>query len=45
MHIPHIVPEAKDGSGEYDNGIPVCLDCHAEIESRATWGGSSLPMN
>ena len=38
MHIHHIVPEAEGGSGEYDNGIPVCLDCHAEIESKSNMG-------
>lgn len=38
MQIHHIVPEAEGGSGEYDNGIPVCLDCHAEIESRSNMG-------
>jgi hypothetical protein len=37
-HIHHIVPDAKSGSGEYDNGIPVCLDCHAEIESKSNMG-------
>lgn len=38
MQIHHIVPEAEGGSGEYDNGIPVCLDCHAEIESKSNMG-------
>ena len=38
MHIHHIVPEAENGSGEYGNGIPVCLDCHAEIESKSNMG-------
>lgn len=38
MHIHHIIPEAKGGSGDYDNGIPVCLDCHAEIESKSNMG-------
>jgi 5-methylcytosine-specific restriction endonuclease McrA len=35
MHIHHIVPKAENGAGTYENGIPVCLDCHAEIESRS----------
>jgi hypothetical protein len=38
IQIHHIVPEAQGGSGDYDNGIPVCLDCHAEIESRSNMG-------
>jgi hypothetical protein len=40
MQIHHIVPEAEGGSGEYFNGIPVCLDCHAEIESKSNMGRS-----
>ncbi len=38
MQIHHIEPDAGGGSGEYDNGIPVCLDCHAEIESHSNMG-------
>ena len=38
MQIHHIEPEAGGGSGDFDNGIPVCLDCHAEIESRSNMG-------
>ena len=38
MHIHHIVPDSEGGCGEYDNGIPVCLDCHAEIESKSNMG-------
>ena len=38
MQIHHIEPEADGGSGDYANGIPVCLDCHAEIESRSNMG-------
>ncbi len=38
MHIHHIIPEAENGPGTYENGIPVCLDCHAEIESRSNMG-------
>lgn len=38
MQIHHIVPDAKGGTGDYDNGIPVCLDCHAEVESRSNMG-------
>ena len=40
MQIHHIVPDSEGGGGDYDNGIPVCLDCHAEIESRSTMGRS-----
>ena len=40
MHIHHIVPKSKAGSGEFSNGIPVCLDCHAEIESTSNMGRS-----
>jgi hypothetical protein len=43
MHIHHIVPDAEGGSGEYDNGIPVCLDCHAEIESKSNMGRRFTP--
>jgi hypothetical protein len=43
MQIHHIVPDAEGGSGDYDNGIPVCLDCHAEIESRSNMGRSFSP--
>lgn len=38
MHIHHIVAKADGGTGEFDNGIPVCLDCHAEIESTSNMG-------
>lgn len=38
MQIHHIHPDAQGGSGEYENGIPVCLDCHAEIESKSNMG-------
>jgi hypothetical protein len=38
MQIHHIIPDADGGSGEYENGIPVCLDCHAEIESHSNMG-------
>lgn len=38
IQIHHIVPQAEGGAGDYENGIPVCLDCHAEIESRSNMG-------
>lgn len=40
MQIHHIVPQANGGTGDYENGIPVCLDCHAEIESHSNMGRS-----
>jgi len=38
IHIHHIVPEAKNGPGTRENAMPVCLDCHADIESRSNMG-------
>jgi hypothetical protein len=43
MQIHHIDPNAAGGSGDYENGIPVCLDCHAEIESKSNMGRSFSP--
>jgi hypothetical protein len=40
IQIHHIVPDAEGGAGIDDNGVPVCLDCHAEIESRSNMGRS-----
>jgi hypothetical protein len=40
LQIHHIIPESEDGSGDYENGIPVCLDCHARIESKSNMGRS-----
>jgi hypothetical protein len=40
MQIHHIEPDSENGPGDYDNGIPVCLDCHAEIESHSNMGRS-----
>jgi predicted nucleic acid-binding protein len=31
MEIHHIVPRERGGGGNEDNGIPLCLDCHAEV--------------
>ena len=28
-----MVPQAEDGPDTYDNGVPVCFECHAEIHS------------
>lgn len=38
IHLHHIIPRAENGPDEIDNAIPVCLDCHAEIESRSNMG-------
>jgi len=31
MEIHHIIPRSKGGDDSADNGIPLCLDCHAEV--------------
>jgi HNH endonuclease len=33
MQIHHIVAEADGGDDSFENGIPLCLDCHAEVGS------------
>ena len=38
IHLPHIIPKSQGGPDEIENAIPVCLDCHAEIESRSNMG-------
>jgi len=38
IHLHHIHPRAEGGPDAIDNAIPVCLDCHAEIESRSNMG-------
>jgi HNH endonuclease len=43
VQLHHIVPDANGGPGDYENGIPVCLDCHAEIESRSNMGRKFTP--
>jgi hypothetical protein len=43
MQIHHILPVSAGGEGSFDNGIPVCLDCHAEIESRSNMGRRFSP--
>lgn len=32
LEVHHIVPEAQGGSNVASNGIPVCFDCHADVE-------------
>src|ERR1700732_2746446 len=33
MEIDHIIPQGDRGPGTYENAIPVCFECHAEIHS------------
>lgn len=33
LEVHHIVPEANGGPSTLDNGLPVCFDCHADVES------------
>jgi hypothetical protein len=33
MEIHHIVPKSEGGEDTEENGIPLCLDCHAEVGS------------
>jgi hypothetical protein len=33
MEIHHIVQEADGGGDDEDNGIPLCFDCHAEVNA------------
>lgn len=31
MEVHHIKPQAEGGTDDFDNAIPVCFDCHANI--------------
>jgi hypothetical protein len=33
MQLHHIVPTKQGGSDKFDNCIPLCLECHAEVEN------------
>lgn len=33
MHCHHIVPVARGGPDTFENCIPLCLNCHAEVEA------------
>ena len=43
LGIHHIEPAAEGGQGTLENGIPVCFDCHAEIESKSNMGRRFTP--
>jgi len=32
IEVHHIVPQGQGGSDEIDNAIPLCFDCHSEVE-------------
>lgn len=32
IELHHIVQRAEDGADTYDNCIPLCFDCHAEVK-------------
>lgn len=36
IEVHHIAQQADGGSDEPENGIPLCFDCHAEVESYNT---------
>ena len=31
LEVHHIQPESAGGSNDFDNAIPVCFDCHADV--------------
>ena len=31
MEVHHIIQEAEGGSNEFENAIPLCFDCHADV--------------
>lgn len=33
IEIHHIVPKSEGGDDSAENGIPLCFDCHAEVQS------------
>ena len=33
MEVHHIVPKSQGGEDTEENGIPLCFDCHAEVEA------------
>lgn len=33
MEVHHIIAQYEGGSDEFDNAIPLCFDCHAEVKA------------
>ena len=33
IELHHIIPRAKDGEDSYENCIPLCFDCHADVRA------------
>lgn len=32
IEVHHIIPQAQGGDNSFENAIPLCFDCHAEVE-------------
>jgi hypothetical protein len=32
IEVHHIVPESSEGSNEVENALPLCFDCHSEVQ-------------
>jgi 5-methylcytosine-specific restriction endonuclease McrA len=32
MELDHIIPREQNGSDTIDNAIPLCFECHAEVQ-------------
>ena len=43
IELHHIKPRSEGGSDDISNAIPVCFDCHAEIESTGPRGRRFTP--
>ncbi|HDH17163.1 MAG TPA: HNH endonuclease [Gammaproteobacteria bacterium] len=33
IEVHHVIPEVDDGDNSFDNAIPLCFDCHADMKS------------
>ena len=33
IEVHHIVPEANNGTDKEENGIPLCFDCHSDVQT------------